>query len=1266
MDAKQTALLMSTQGLNTAQIQQTLATQGLTTTQQYQAMVEAGLLSSKKQLSNAELQNAIASAINSQSKAKEIMYSMGLSAATEGEEAQTVELTAKKLSLAAATGILTQAEIEQIAATTGVTLSQKTQNTQLTALTSKIKGFGNNIRNIGTGIHALAKAHPAIAAVTTIITVATTALGIYKKKQEETATAIREGYEEAKSAIKEAQNTLNSITSVVNKNKDRFLELSNGVNEFSERVSLSGEEYEEYLTISQELAEIAPSLVYGYDNQGRALLNIGSNAEETTAKLNELIETSQRAANQTYIDNLDKVADGIYQNVKTSQDKIATLNGELAQLEDVYERSFNNISSVFNSNAGQFTLDPALGQDYINALEKSLKEAGLEGVGISGNYVFYDSEEATEEQLNNAFSLYQQYVDNTFSAKQAKLKEDLAAEEKLLNDYYSQIFPNLQAWVKENEFYQSFLPNTQAFVETVIPQIDWETIDPKNSSDYTNYIEDNILNPLMYLDEETRGQLEEQFKNLLSFSEGDLDILPVARELQNELDMLGIQLDITPIIADEQASLSYLRNSLIDITTDIKGDRGNQTPDFAIDTKGLSLLEDYTKDFDQHQIEIWLRIYDASKSAQENIELYENELKRLASMSNDSFSDIFALEDVSDNQNTLGQLNSQLNDIQSAYQNLKDTMDSYSSTGSITIDQFQSIVEQGSHFLDYLELEDGQLSLNEQAMYDLTEARITAMKAQMIQSIVANVEKINNEAEANSYLASTNYELAESYEALAESKLDDWAASAIEAGMTETKVSAVLEKAYADINKINSLAVDLGNISTSTSAKNTAETDYAALLDKETSLLEKQLDANLITFSDYLDKRKSLLDDYYTAGKITAEEYYDGLSSLYESQLSSYDKVVNAVTNRIDKEIDTLEKQKEVIEESYQFKMDAVQAQIDALNKENETRKEQIALEQAQYEAERARNQRSVKQFVNGQFVYTADMNEVKAAEENLAEQEQQMEIFLLEDQIASLEQEMENATASLDNQISALEAYKEQWSEISSVYEEQQNALIAAEILGADWEAQVLSGRLATLQAFTNQYIALQQAQANAAAQATQTPTPPANNSNTGGQTTHAYYAMTRTGKTVTATPFSSSAEAWNWLVNTYGSLDAHQNYKVVQKYADGGVIGAQPGLLDFIAQAVNEDHLIAARQGERILTTSQNKQFEALVKLAPELLSMHHPLQNLSVPDSFRSLFTPASTPNITIGDIHLHNVNDVNSLSRAIIQRLPGQMMQAIHRH
>jgi len=46
LDSTQAALLLKTQGLTNAQIQQTLAAQGASTAAQYQAMVEAGLLES--------------------------------------------------------------------------------------------------------------------------------------------------------------------------------------------------------------------------------------------------------------------------------------------------------------------------------------------------------------------------------------------------------------------------------------------------------------------------------------------------------------------------------------------------------------------------------------------------------------------------------------------------------------------------------------------------------------------------------------------------------------------------------------------------------------------------------------------------------------------------------------------------------------------------------------------------------------------------------------------------------------------------------------------------------------------------------------------------------------------------------------------------------------------------------------------------------------------------------------------------------------------
>lgn len=102
LEPTQAAVLLSTQGLTNAQIQQTLAAKGLSTEMQYQAMAEAGLLSSSTKLTNTKLQSVLATQLESDAKAEEVMTSMGLTVAKEGEDAVTVKLTAKKLQEAVA------------------------------------------------------------------------------------------------------------------------------------------------------------------------------------------------------------------------------------------------------------------------------------------------------------------------------------------------------------------------------------------------------------------------------------------------------------------------------------------------------------------------------------------------------------------------------------------------------------------------------------------------------------------------------------------------------------------------------------------------------------------------------------------------------------------------------------------------------------------------------------------------------------------------------------------------------------------------------------------------------------------------------------------------------------------------------------------------------------------------------------------------------------------------------------------------------------
>lgn len=78
-----------------------------------------------------------------------------------------------------------------------------------------------------------------------------------------------------------------------------------------------------------------------------------------------------------------------------------------------------------------------------------------------------------------------------------------------------------------------------------------------------------------------------------------------------------------------------------------------------------------------------------------------------------------------------------------------------------------------------------------------------------------------------------------------------------------------------------------------------------------------------------------------------------------------------------------------------------------------------------------------------------------------------------------------EELIKSFEEKKSYYEQLKEQWNSISSAYENAVNEQYAAQLMGANWEKNVLSGRLDVLEDFKNKYIGIQQAIADAAREA-------------------------------------------------------------------------------------------------------------------------------------------------------------------------------------
>lgn len=167
-----------------------------------------------------------------------------------------------------------------------------------------------------------------------------------------------------------------------------------------------------------------------------------------------------------------------------------------------------------------------------------------------------------------------------------------------------------------------------------------------------------------------------------------------------------------------------------------------------------------------------------------------------------TFSDIFSLKDSNGGLTKLGELSEQLDNIQNAYKTLSDAMNEYQTNGSYSVDTLQKIMELGDDWLDYLVDENGELKLDTEAVEDLASARLNEMKIRVQNSLIDRIKQIENEADANGYLASTNYTLADSISAVAKSEALE---SLQNTDLSDKKRAEVIEKFEKEWEILNNL-----------------------------------------------------------------------------------------------------------------------------------------------------------------------------------------------------------------------------------------------------------------------------------------------------------------------------------------------------------------------------------------------------------------------------------------------------------------------------
>ena len=134
-----------------------------------------------------------------------------------------------------------------------------------------------------------------------------------------------------------------------------------------------------------------------------------------------------------------------------------------------------------------------------------------------------------------------------------------------------------------------------------------------------------------------------------------------------------------------------------------------------------------------------------------------------------SFTDIFSLKTESGEATDLSNLKDNINEITTAYQALSKATEEYRTTGSLSFSAIEKLMESGDEWLNYLTVEDGQLRINEQAYYDMAQAKLYELKVQALQNLSEQVKGLQNVKDIQSLIESQNYDTADSYKTLASS-----------------------------------------------------------------------------------------------------------------------------------------------------------------------------------------------------------------------------------------------------------------------------------------------------------------------------------------------------------------------------------------------------------------------------------------------------------------------------------------------------------------
>ena len=303
----------------------------------------------------------------------------------------------------------------------------------------------------------------------------------------------------------------------------KYAELRKGVSSDNTNLTLSDKEYQEYLDISNQLAESFPSLVSGSDAAGNSILNLGDNASIAADKMERLLKTQMTLAHNDIVDKSRDTFRGAFEEADSIEDEIKSLKGQEKQLKESASQISLSRDEIREQLKSGHLIFKDMSKTDADKMEKALgayvgKELGRvrrSDVSLDGHTIdrieFTIDPVVDENKLNEATDMIEARVaagEDEIAAKKGEIQSNIKAQEQKQKEVWNSFAESTVKPYLETSAAISDMPvELLSAVEGNLQNLDWKKLYKEYGGDADQMLLDELVSPLNNLEKPAQEAL---------------------------------------------------------------------------------------------------------------------------------------------------------------------------------------------------------------------------------------------------------------------------------------------------------------------------------------------------------------------------------------------------------------------------------------------------------------------------------------------------------------------------------------------------------------------------------------------------------------------------------------------------------------------------------------------------------------------------------------------------------------------------------------